>query len=86
MPSRTQINLAPEQHSRARARSAALGISLAEYIRRLVDADLGGHPAQHDVRAVFDLGDSSGTDVAADKDHLLGQALERESGLGSKAG
>jgi hypothetical protein len=75
MPSRTQITLTPDQHRRARARSAALGISLAEYLRRLVDADLGGRARRTDVSEVFDLGDSGGTDIAADKDRLLGEAI-----------
>jgi hypothetical protein len=82
MTSRTQITLTPEQHRRARARSAALGISLAEYIRRLVTADLGGRPARPDVSRVFDLGDSGGGDVAIDKDRLLAEALAAEAEAG----
>jgi hypothetical protein len=78
MPSRTQITLTPDQHRSARARSAALGISLTEYIRRLVDADLGGGTATADVSDVFDLGDSGGSAVAADKDRLLAEALMSE--------
>jgi hypothetical protein len=79
MPSRTQITLTPEQHRRARVKSSTLGISLAEYIRRLVDADLGGRSNRPDVAKVFDLGESGGSDVAADKDRMLADALESEA-------
>jgi hypothetical protein len=82
MPSRTQITLTPDQHRSARARSAALGISLAEYIRRLVDADLGGRTTKAHVSDVFDLGDSGGSEVAVDKDRLLAEALIAEARQG----
>ncbi len=73
---RTQISLDSEAHRRARQRAAELGISLAEYVRRLVAADLATpeRPAV-DVDAVFDLGDGGATDVAKEKDRLIGEAL-----------
>ncbi|MCB9373876.1 MAG: hypothetical protein H6518_14040, partial [Microthrixaceae bacterium] len=39
---RTQIALEATQHARAKQKAASLGITLAEYIRRLVDRDLAG--------------------------------------------
>jgi len=73
---RTQISLDSEAHRRARRRAGDLGISLAEYVRRLVDADLSSPgPAAADVKAVFDLGDGGRTDIARDKDTLLGDAV-----------
>jgi len=42
MTSRNQITLDPELQRRARKRASDLGISLAEYFRRLVARDLGG--------------------------------------------
>lgn len=73
---RTQISLDPEAHRRARRRAEERGVSLAEYIRRLVDADLAG-PAdgRASLEAVTDLGDGGPTDVAADKDQLIGEAV-----------
>jgi hypothetical protein len=76
MMARTQVTLDPETRRRAQARAADLGISFAEYIRTLVDRDLK-HPARStDPSAVFDLGRSSGSDVARDKDAMLGAAIE----------
>jgi predicted nucleic acid-binding protein len=46
MMSRTQIALDPELLSRARERAGQLGVSLAEYIRRLLVRDLGEHRPQ----------------------------------------
>jgi len=79
MMERTQLSLTPEQHRRARRRAEELGISLAEYVRRLVDQDLQGLRRPADVSSVFDLGRSGGSDVARHKDEYLGQAVEAEN-------
>ena len=75
MPSRTQITLDPELQRRARARAAGLGISFAEYVRRLVARDLGALAQSADPEVVFDLGSSGGADIASDKDEALGRAF-----------
>lgn len=77
MMSRTQISLDPEAHRLARRRAAEQGISLAEYIRRLVRDDLIG-PAREkaDVSVLFDLGSSGGSDIAKHKDEYIGDALD----------
>ncbi len=73
---RTQISFEPEAHRRAGRRAHELGISLAEYVRRLVDADLSSRSrAVADVDAVFDLGEGGPTDVARDKDAMIGDAV-----------
>ena len=73
---RTQISLDSEAHRKARQRASALGVSFAEYVRRLVDADLGEpQRAVVDVDAVFDLGSGGETDVGRDKDRLVGEAV-----------
>jgi hypothetical protein len=41
MKARTQIIMEPEMQRRAQAKAADLGISFAEYMRRLVANDLG---------------------------------------------
>ena len=71
---RTQISLEPELRNSARRKAASLGISLAEYIRRLLVIDLAPPERVPDPSIVFDLGDSGGADIAADKDPMLGEA------------
>ena len=71
MMARTQITLEPETHRRARQRASDLGLSLAEYVRRLVARDLGGRPGAANSSAVFDLGTSNGSDIASNKDGML---------------
>lgn len=78
MVARTQVALDPELHQRARERAAQLGVSFAEYVRRLVQKDLGSPQQQVSPSIVFRLGSSGGTDVAAEKDRLLGQAIASE--------
>jgi hypothetical protein len=75
MMARTQITLDPEQHRRARQRAAALGISLAEYVRRLVARDVAGTHRVVDASAVFDLGESSEADVSSHKDAYVAAAI-----------
>jgi hypothetical protein len=75
--SRTQITLSPENHRLARRRAAELGISLAEYIRRLVDRDLEETmPARADISVIFGLGDSGGSDVGTHKHEYVGEAVD----------
>jgi hypothetical protein len=79
MNARTQITLDPETQRRAHAKAAELGISFAEYVRRLVAQDLGGPKPPPDISSVFDLGASAEpTDIARDKDKLIGEAVWKE--------
>jgi hypothetical protein len=75
MMSRTQITLDPEMQRRARQRASDLGVSLAEYIRRLVTRDLGSVQPKADPAVVFDLGSSGGSDIAREKDAMIAEAL-----------
>ncbi len=63
---------------RVRKRASELGISLAEYVRRLVARDLGQPERRVDPAAIFGLGDSGGTDIARDKDALIGAAVAEQ--------
>jgi hypothetical protein len=75
MNARTQITLDPETQRRAHTKAADLGISFAEYVRRLITADLGAQPRRLDISALFDLGASTEpTDIARDKEKLLNEA------------
>jgi hypothetical protein len=76
MAQRTQISLPPEDHRRARARASELGVSLAEYIRRLVARDLHSERGAAPVDTLFDLGSSGeSADVSTRKDDYVGEAV-----------
>jgi hypothetical protein len=79
MNARTQITMDPETQRRAQAKAAELGISFAEYVRRLVFADLGESRRKVDVSILFDLVDEGPpTDIARDKDKMVGEAVWKE--------
>ena len=85
MVARTQITMTPELGRRARRRAAELGVSFAEYIRRVVRNDLGETSPKPDVSVLFDLvPDGPPTDIARDKDRMIakaaGKALARKMG------
>jgi len=79
MNARTQITLDPELQRRAHVKAAELGISFAEYVRRLVASDLGEPRRKVDVSALFDLGASAeSTDIARDKRRMLDETAWEE--------
>ncbi len=79
MNARTQITMDPEMQRRAQAKAAELGISFAEYVRRLVANDLGEPKPKADISIIFDLGASvEPTDIARDKDKMIGEAVWEE--------
>ena len=64
---------------RAHARAAELGISFAEYVRRLLSQDLGEPKSKADISLVFNLvTDGPPTNVARDKDKMLAEAVWHE--------
>ena len=79
MNARTQITLDPETQRRAQIKAADLGISFAEYVRRLIAVDLGEPQPKADVSIIFDLiNDGPPTDIARDKDKMIGAAVWSE--------
>ncbi len=80
MMARTQVTLEPEVQRRARQRAVDMGLSLAEYVRRLVTRDLGGFQQAVDPSAVFDLGASGESDVATKKDAMIAEAIAARRG------
>jgi hypothetical protein len=78
MMARTQVVLDPELQRAARRKADQLGISFAEYLRRLVADDLTTPEASADPTQVFDLGRSGGSDVSRDKDRMIVDALVAE--------
>jgi len=77
---RTQISLDAEDHRRAKARAADLGLSLAEYVRRVVARDLGEPRASADVTRLFALGHSGRSDVSSDVDTEVAAAIRARHG------
>jgi len=75
MMAKTQITLETEMQRRARQRANDLGVSLAEYFRRLVARDLARPETAARVDRIFDLGSSGGSDIASQKDSLIAEAL-----------
>ncbi len=75
---RTQITLDAEVHTRAKQRAAELGVSLAEYVRQLVAANLDATAAPTtDISSIFGMFDSGGSDIARQKDRYLGEAVAK---------
>lgn len=76
---RTQVTLDAEAHRRAKQRAADQEISLAEFIRRAVDRELGGPEPGGDITEIFGLFDSGGSNVANHKDDYIGEAVAAAS-------
>ena len=72
---RTQIALEPEQHALVKRKAADLGVSMAEYIRRLVERDLRQAGPRADISDIFGLGDSGGSDIAVDRKRASAEAI-----------
>ena len=66
------------EQKRAKRRADELGISFAEYIRRLVSQDLGKQAVNGDITAIFNLGSSGKSDISQFKDEYVGEAIEHE--------
>jgi hypothetical protein len=79
MMARTQITLEPEVQRRARQRASDLGVSFAEYVRRLMIHDLGAPRVATGLECVFDLGSSAGSDIAKDKKSMIAEAFAGEA-------
>jgi hypothetical protein len=72
---RTQITLENETQKRARRRASEMGVSFAEYVRRVVDRDLGRPQKAPDVSQVFNLGSSGKSDIARHKHSMIAEAF-----------
>jgi hypothetical protein len=76
---RMQISLSPEDHRRLRARAGELGVSAAEYVRKLIRAELAGATRpKRDLSGLVGLGRSGLTDVSERKDDYVAQAIADE--------
>ena len=79
MMSRTQITLDPEFQRRAHRRASDLGVSFAAYIRGLVERDLSQPKKVTGINALFDLGNSGGSNIARNKHSMIEEAFEFEA-------
>ena len=75
MMAKTQITLDSEMQRRARQRANGLGVSLAEYFRRLLARDLARPQKAAHVDRIFDLGSSGASDIASQKDSMIPEAF-----------
>jgi hypothetical protein len=77
---RTQISLENELQRLARQRASDIGVSLDEYVRRLVARDLAHPQTGADVACIFDLGISGTSDIAREKGSMIAEAFDPRHG------
>ena len=69
------IVLPDHHHSEAKRKAARNGISLSEYIRRLVALDLEPRQEASDPSAIFGMFDGGESNIADDKQSMVGNAV-----------
>lgn len=74
---RTMIVLPNHHHAEAKLKAAREGISLSEYIRRLVARDLEPGTPQADLRAVFGIFNSEGSKIAGGKQAMISESANK---------
>ncbi|WP_423923730.1 hypothetical protein [Candidatus Poriferisodalis sp.] len=72
------IVLSDNQHALAKRKAAELGISLSEYIRRLVARDLEDDAPAWDPSVIFGLFDGGGSDIAVGKQAMISEAIDKQ--------
>lgn len=72
------IVLPDHHHAEAKRRAARDGISLSEYIRRLVARDLEPEVPAGDPAIIFGLFDSGGSKIADGKQAMISEAIDRQ--------
>ena len=72
------ILLPDHHHAEAKRRAARDGISLSEYIRRLVARDLEPDAPGGDPSVIFGLFDSGGSSIAEGKQAMISEAIDRQ--------
>lgn len=72
------IILPDHHHAEAKRKAAHEGISLSEYIRRLVANDLNAADAAADPSLVFGLFDSGGSRIADGKQAMISEAIDKQ--------
>ncbi len=75
---RTMIVLPDHHHAEAKRKAARDGISLSEYIRRLVARDLKPAESASDPSVIFGLFDSGGSRIADGKQAMISEAIDKQ--------
>ena len=73
---RTMIILPDHHHAEAKRKAAHEGISLSEYIRRLVAKDL--YQTDADPSILFGLFDSGGSRITDGKQAMISEAIDKQ--------
>ncbi len=76
---RTQIALETEQHALVKRKAEELDISMAEYIRRLIDRDLQQTRSGGDISDIFGIGNSGGSNIALDRKSATAEAIAAQA-------
>ncbi|MDE0066496.1 MAG: hypothetical protein OXN44_06455 [Acidimicrobiaceae bacterium] len=75
---RTVITLPDQVHARAKRRAAELGISFAEFARRLFEKELATPVPQGDLEAIRAMVRGEEFDMAGDGKRIVGEAFESQ--------
>ncbi|MCY3951029.1 MAG: hypothetical protein OXG69_00605 [bacterium] len=75
---RTMIVLPDHHHAEAKRRAAREGISMSEYIRRLVANDLTDGTPPGDPSVIFGIFDSGGSRIADGKQAMISEAMNEK--------
>ena len=75
-PMRTIITLPDHMHAQAKQRAAELGISLAEFARRLFERELSAPASQGDIDLICGMVTGPPFDMARDGKRIIGEAAE----------
>ena len=71
---RTIITLPDHMHARAKQRAAELGISFAEFARRLFEKELAEPPTQGDVESIRGIVQGAPFDMSRDGRRIVSEA------------
>ena len=73
---RTIITMPDHLHAQAKQRAAELGISLAEFTRRLLERELGSSAPQGDIDSICGIVTGTPFDMALDREQIVGEAAD----------
>ena len=72
------IILPDHHHASAKRKAAHEGISLSEYIRRLVASDLDRDTPAMDPSTIFGIFDGGGSRIADGKQAMISEAIDKQ--------
>lgn len=75
---RTVISLPDHAHARAKQRAADLGISFAEFVRRLLDRELNTPAPQASIDSICGMVTGSPFDMARDGKRIIAEARSEQ--------